>query len=445
MKRFFLNNKRFMIFLILLIVTSLFYKGYKSIENNKNKVDKEIVTVILKNNEINKGLPEIVKEYNHGNDEIYINLILNSDDYANLLNTKLANKDEIDIFEYNGKTLLEKDFIQPLNNLNIDLSSVTDNSLFLYNDEIIGVKYGMAMPKIMYNEDLLIEAGIDINFTPKNLDELIYIAEKIKSKFPDITPLDISLSYIHDLFSLLGTISSSENTTYPTFWNYETAKYDYSGLNEVLEKFNYMYEKGLINNDFNSKSSADIYDDFKNNNSAMIITNYYSKYSIMDRFEGMNLKFTNVPFETEDKGKLFYYTYSRILVVANNNEDNDNITEEEAKHNLAVKEVYEWLLSKEVTGYLLEKDSNFASFGDNYISNNMYDEINNNTNYNHLEKDPTEVLAGNSDIIKNHIFSMIKGEEDISNGIKNLEYEVNEFINNNSRNLDVNLDYYKEN
>lgn len=445
MKRFFLNNKRFMIFLILLIVTSLFYKGYKSIENNKNKVDKEIVTVILKNNEINKGLPEIVKEYNHGNDEIYINLILNSDDYANLLNTKLANKDEIDIFEYNGKTLLEKDFIQPLNNLNIDLSSVTDNSLFLYNDEIIGVKYGMAMPKIMYNEDLLIEAGIDINFTPNNLDDLIYIAEKIKSKFPDITPLDISLSYIHDLFSLLGTISSSENTTYPTFWNYETAKYDYSGLNEVLEKFNYMYEKELINNDFNSKSSADIYDDFKNNNSAMIITNYYSKYSIMDRFEGMNLKFTNVPFETEDKGKLFYYTYSRILVVANNNEDKDNITEEEAKHNLAVKEVYEWLLSKEVTGYLLEKDSNFASFGDNYISNNMYDEINNNTNYNHLEKDPTEVLAGNSDIIKNHIFSMIKGEEDISNGIKNLEYEVNEFINNNSRNLEVNLDYYKEN
>ena len=206
-----------------------------------------------------------------------------------------------------------------------------------------------------------------------------------------------------------------------------------------------MYEKELINNDFNSKSSADIYDDFKNNNSAMIITNYYSKYSIMDRFEGMNLKFTNVPFETEDKGKLFYYTYSRILVVANNNEDKDNITEEEAKHNSAVKEVYEWLLSKEVTGYLLEKDSNFASFGDNYISNNMYDEINNNTNYNHLEKDPTEVLAGNSDIIKNHIFSMIKGEEDISNGIKDLEYEVNEFINNNSRNLDVNLDYYKEN
>ena len=110
-----------------------------------------------------------------------------------------------------------------------------------------------------------------------------------------------------------------------------------------------------------------------------------------------------------------------------------------------MKEVYEWLLSEEVTSHLVENDSNFASFGNNYLKNDMYDEINNNTNYNHLEKDPTEVLVGNSTIIKNHIISMIRGEEEITSGIKNLENEINDFIKNNSRNADVNLDYYKEN
>ena len=439
MKNFMQKNKRFVSFLIVLIISSLLYKGYKVIQYNNNKVDKEIVTLVLENNEINKGIVDIVTNYNHSNDEIYINLILNSDDYTNLVNTKLANNNDIDILQYNSKTLIEKGFIQPLSNLNIDLSNVTDNSLFLYNDEVIGVKYGMAMPKIMYNKDLLIEAGIDPDFTPKNLDELINMAEKIKEKFPEITPLDISLSYIHDLFSLLGTISSSENTTYPTFWNYKTAKYDYSGLQEVLVKFNTMYEKGLINKNIDTKKSVEMFDDFKDEKSAMMITNYYSKYSIMDRLEGMNLKFSNIPFETEGEGKLFYYTYPRILVIADNNiEAND-------KHNLAVKEVYEWLLSEEVTSHLVENDSNFASFGNNYLKNDMYDEINNNTNYNHLEKDPTEVLVGNSTIIKNHIISMIRGEEEITSGIKNLENEINDFIKNNSRNADVNLDYYKEN
>lgn len=442
MKKIFLKNKAFVSLLIMLIISSLLYKGYKVIQNKNNKVDKEIVTLILKNDEIKKGIVDAVRNYNHNNDEVYINLVLTSDDYVNLVNTKLANKDEVDIFEYDGKTLLEKDFIQPLDNLNIDLSNVTNDSLFSYNDEVIGVKYGMAMPKIMYNKDILIEVGIDPNFTPKNLDELIYIAEKIKSKFPDITPLDVSLSYIHDLFSFLGTISSSENTTYPTLWNYKTARYDYSGLNKVLEKFNHMYEKGLINKDFDIKTSVDMYNDFKNEESAMMITNYYNKYSVMDRFKDMNLKFSDIPFETKEKGQLFYYTYPRILVIANNN---DNMTEEEIKHNLVVKEVYEWLLSQEVTDYLVEKDSNFTSFGNNHLKNDVYDELNNNTNYKHLEKDPTEILVGNSEIIKDHIISMIKGEEGISKGIRDLEYEVNEFINNNSRNSDVNLDYYKEN
>ena len=442
MKEFVSKNKKFIFFLIVIVLFAFLYKGYKVYEYNKNKPNKEIVTVILKNDEIGKGIDELRTAYNRSQDELYINLILTNDDYENLVHTKLANKTGIDIFQYNGKTLFEKDFIKPLSDINIDLSNVKDNSFFTYEDEIYGVKYSMAMPKIMYNNDILVEAGLDTNIEPKNLDELIEILYKIKEKNPNIIPLDVSISYIHDLFALLGTISTSENTTYPTFWNYKSAEYDYTGLEEVLEKFKEMYNSGLININFDSKTTADMFEDFKNENSAMMITNYYSKYSIMDRLEGMNLSFSNIPFLKENKGTLYYYTYPRVLVLANNYTDE---SEASKSHNEAVKKVYEWLLSKEVTDYLVQDDRNFTTFGENYYHDNMYDGLNDNTGYNHLEKDPTELLAGNSAIVKSHIISMIKGEEEISEGIKKLGEEMNSFIKNNSRNNDINLEYYKEN
>ncbi|MDI9216980.1 ABC transporter substrate-binding protein [Clostridium tertium] len=446
MKNFIEKKKKFPILLLILVLTAILYKGYKIIDARANYTNKEVVTLLLKNNEIKNGIDEVVKKYNKNNDEIYINLILTNDDYTNLLYTKLANNDQIDIFEYSGKTLLEKDFIQPLKNLDIDLSNVKDNATFLYNDEIIGVKYGSAMPKIMYNNELLVKAGIDPEFNPKTLDELIYILEKIKSSCPDIVPLDLSLNYIHDIFSILGTASTSENSTYPTFWNYKTGEYDYSGLSLVIEKFKEMYDKNLITLNFDTRTTEDMFNDFKNEKSAMMITNYYQKYSVIDRLEGIDVRFSNIPFASENNGRLYYYTYPRTLVIANNqSEDMSDIDAKvKEKHNAAVKKVYEWLLSEDVTNYLVENDNNFASFGNNYFHNDMYDGLNDNKGYEHSLKDPTEVLVGNSDIVKKNIFAMIKGEVDIKNGIVNLKTEMNNFINNNERNKDVELGKYKE-
>lgn len=446
MKKFIEKNKKFSTFLILFTFTAILYKGYKIIEAKVNHVDKEVVTLLLKNNEIKKGIVASVRKYNKDNHEIYINLILNSDDYTNLSNTKLANNDEIDIFEYSGKTLLEKEFIKPLNNLNIDLSNVDDDSFLLYNDEIIGVKYGSAMPKLMYNNEILVKSGIDPYYTPKTLDDLIDMLEKIKSTFPDIVPLDLSLNYIHDLFSVLGTASTSENSTYPTFWNYKTGEYDYAGLSLVLEKFKEMYNKNLINVDFDTRTSEDMFNDFKDYKSAIMVTNYYQKYSVTDRLEGIDVRFSNIPFASENNGRLYYYTYPRTLVIANHERENmsDDELKKLEKHNAAVKEVFEWLLSEDVTDYLVENDYNFASFGNNYFHNDMYDGLNDNSGYSQSLKDPTEILVGNSEIVKSNIFSMIKGEVDIEKGIVKLKTEMNDFIKNNTRNTDVELELYKE-
>ncbi|GAA0083815.1 hypothetical protein UT300007_02540 [Clostridium sp. CTA-7] len=448
MKNFILKNKKISIFLLAMIIVSIFYKVYKVLELKYSGTNKEVVTILLKNDEIGKGIDKLISQYNKEHDDIYIKLMLSNDDYDNLAYTKLANQYDIDILEYIGKTLIEKNFIQPLENYNIDLSPVNDDSLFLYNDRIIGVKYGLAMPKLMYNKEILVGSGINPEETPKTLDDLIVMGEKIKKSYPDIVPINLSLSYIHDLFAILGTPATSESTTYPTFWNYKTGEYDYSGLNLVLEKFNEMYEKGIINRDFESKTSEELFNNFKYGEAAITTTNYYEKYSVRDRLEGMDLGFSNIPFIKEGNGSLYYYTYPRTLVVANNERDENPIykgnEEKLNKHKEAVKEVYEWMLSEGVTNYLVENDNNFTSFGNNYFASDMYDGLNDNKGYKHALKDPTEVLVGDSELIKKYIFSMIKGEKDIPSGLKELKDKMNDFINKNERNKDVELDKYKE-
>lgn len=445
--KFMKNNKNFIAIIIVLLLLAVSYKVYKVIDFNNNKIDKEVVNIVLKNNEIGTGISNRIRNYNKNNDDIYINLILTNDDYDNLVHTKLANKSKIDILEYNGKTLIEKDFIQPLDNLNINLSNVEDNSEFLYNNEVIGIKYGSAMPKLMYNNSILKAAGVSSDFIPKNLDDLIWMLEKVKVYEPNIIPLNLSLSSIHDLFSLLGTAATSEASTYPTFWNYKSGKYDYSGLDIVLEKFRYMYEKQLINLDFDSKTMEDLFIEFNDEKSAVMLTNYYQKNSVKNRLADIDIRFSNIPFASEESGTLYYHTYPRILVLANNASDDELVQvkeEEKSKHDLAVKEVFEWLISEETTRYLVEHDNNFASFGNNYMQSNVYDGLNDNKNYKHSLKDPTELLAGNSDIVKDNIFSIIRGEIDIESGINKLDNEMNSYILNNERNKDVELDKYKE-
>lgn len=439
MKKFILKNKGFISTLLIILIFSVFYKLYKVREEKANKTIKEVVTIYLKNNEIKDGIVELVDKFNDSHEDIYIRLRLTADDYDNRIYTKLANEYDIDILEYNGRTLLDKDFIRPLSSIDLDLSQVKDGSLLYYNDEPIGVKYGVSMPKLMYNKELLNSYGIK-NPPLNTLDDLIVVAEKIKGNDENIIPLNLSLSNIHDIFSVLGTASTSENTTYSTFWNYKTSEYDYAGLAKVLEKFKYMYEKGLINEDFDTKTSEELFNEFKDERAAIMPVNYYQKYSVRDRLEGMNLTFSNIPF-LSDNGILYYYTYSRTLVLANNNRS----SEKSGDHDKAVKYVFQWLMSEDVTNYLIDNDYNFSSFANyNIDKSDILYGMNENSLYKNNPKDPTEVLAGNSDIVRKHIFKMIKGGMDINEGVEELKEEMNKFINSNSRNQDIDLSKYKE-
>ena len=51
MKKFIEKNKKFSAFLIIIAFTAVLYKGYKVIDSKVNSTEKEVVTLLLKNNE----------------------------------------------------------------------------------------------------------------------------------------------------------------------------------------------------------------------------------------------------------------------------------------------------------------------------------------------------------------------------------------------------------
>lgn len=430
--------------IILMVIFIISYKVYKVVGNSASN-DKEIVTIYMKNNEIKYGIEDAVKDFNEKNEDINIKLVLTNDDYNNLVFTNLANENGIDIFEYNGRTLLDKNFIKPLESIGIDLTNVNEEDFLWVNDEAYGIKYGLAMEKLMYSLDLFEKYNIEIEEYPKTLDELIALLEKVEEKTGE-PPLNLSLTNIHEVFSILGGMAISENTTYPTFWNYKTSQYEFDGLTEVMEKLNYMYSNNLINYDFDTIIYSDLYDRLQNSEVFVMPINYYEKNNLRKYYFDSNVEFTNIP-KVSESDKNYYYTYSRTFVLANNNKDLEGLNEEEIekinKHNEAVKYVFEWLISENTVGRLNEMDSNFSTLSD-YNKEDKYLNLSNDDGYLQSYKDPTEVLAGDSSIIMKSVIGMIKGEIDINEGISKLNEDVNAFIRNNKRNSDIDLSKYKE-
>lgn len=450
MKEFIKNNKKFFLTVFIFIISVGAYYTYKLNTIDRLMDGKENVVIILRSNEIVKDLPQLVEEFNENNNDIFIKLEFSNVDYNNIVLTKLANETNVDIVQYMGKTQVEKEFLQPLDDIGIDYTNVDEDSLLKYNNEVIGIKYGSSMPKLMYNDEILMEAGLDPNVKPQTLDELIIMLEVIKEKVPNVVPLNISIANIHDLFSLLGNMAASDDTIYPTFWNYKTGEYNYEALKPILEKFKYMYNKGLINSDFSEKTDESIFEDFQNENSAITYTVSYKKYTVVDKTFNIDVSFSDIPQLTKAYGKRYYYTSQRILTIANNIKDKESLSDEELikakKHEEAVKEVFEWLLSKDITNHLASRDSNYATFGVNPFNggNKTYDSLSYDTGFNQSKFDPTEVLAGNATLLQNAVYSIILEDKDIDSEIDKLKEDINDFIKSNIRNEDLNLEMYKE-
>lgn len=452
MKKIIKGNKIFFFVVVMFLLSATVYYIYKLkvIDITIDGIEKEKVALIIRNNEITWGLPPLVKEFNENNDHIYIELDFEGSDYNNIVLTKLANKIDVDIVEYMGKTQIEKEFLQPLDQIGIDYSTLGEGSLLKYNDDVIGIKYGSYIPKLMYNDEILMEAGLDPSIKPATFDQLIAMLEVIKEKIPNITPLSVDLTNIHDLFSFLGNIAASDDSIYPTFWNYKTGEYTYEALKPVLEKFKYMYNSGLVNNDFSEKVDKGVLDEFRDGEAAIVYTNSGRKYSIADRTFNLDVSFSDIPQLTKVEGKRYYVTSQRILTIADNIKDKEILSKDELeeveRHEKAVKEVFEWLLSQETIDYLVSRDANYATFGVNPFNGGtrIYDPLSYDIGYKQSILDPTEVLAGNSSLIQNSIYSLILEDKDVNIEVDKLYKGLNDFIKSNIRNEDLEFERYKE-
>ena len=91
--------------------------------------------------------------------------------------------------------------------------------------------------------------------------------------------------------------------------------------------------------------------------------------------------------------------------------------------------MFEWLLSKEVTDYLAERDANYATFGENPFNygTKIYDSLNYDMGVNQSELDPTEVLAGNATLLQNAVYSTILEGKDVNVEVDKLKKDINDF------------------
>lgn len=450
MKAFMKNHKAFATFIFIFIFSAGAFKIYDLNNVEEVKKNKEVVYLVLRDDAIAKGITAKVEEFNSINKDIYIDLELYSKDYDNVAVNKMANETKIDIMNYMGKTQIEKEFIKPLDTIGIDYSDLKDGELLKYNDHVVGVKYGSSMPKLMYNDEILIQAGLDPRDKPETLDELMEMCKTIKEKVPGVTPLTFGIGDVHDIFAMFGGPAVSLDTIYPTFWNYKTGVYDYDALKPVMETYREMYKLGLINKDIEKETDGAVLDSFTSGSSAIVLTNYFKKPSVVHQAEHIKVSFSDIPAYDKNNHTKYYFTYQRDLVIANNydrstDEDTKVIAKEERdSHDEAVKTVYEWLLEEETTDYLVENDNNFATFGKSGMQGNKFDGLNDNEGYELATYDPTEIFVCNSDIIRSAITSMIKGEIDVEEGVNKLSKDNNNFIDSHPRNENVDREKYKE-
>lgn len=447
MKKIIKDNKWYVIIVAVFLLFTIGYKIYKW--NNTDYIDKEVVNLVLPTSEMTNTLRELVDKFNLESKDIHINYTNYELDYINIAITKLVNQREIDIFEYFDRFLVDKDQIANLDSLDIDYSKIDNGATVKLNNDVVGIKYGSSIPKMIINKDILKKAGIE-NFNGINtFEELIDIANKIKENVPGVTPIGISTSSVGDNFMMVGTPSAMNSNIYSTFWNYSEGKYTFNEATETLEMYRNLYNNGLINKDFDTKISTNVLKDFTDGKVAITFNQYYNKKILVENSKDMNISIEDIPvFNSENLNKRYYYPYNKILVIRNYDKDIDLLSDVEKEeiedHKKAVKKVYEWLMSEEVTGQLIKNDSSFVSFDKNIYNDVELSEFNEDTNFEHEILDPSIFISVNKYLIRNTFSELIKGSDDIESRLKELEESINREVKEDMENSKVNLDMYKE-
>lgn len=438
----FTKNKYFIYSIIIFLIFSMVY-GFSKV-GSKVVSDKEVVNIVLPDSEITEGLKAEVDKFNIENKDIEINFESYETDYINVAITKVVNSRDIDIFQYFDNFLVDKGEVENLDNINIDYSNIDDDSIVKFNDKIIGVRYGEAVPKMVVNKEILKSAGIEDFKGINTFDDLIDIASKIKKKVPGVIPIGISSTNIDNVFMMFGNNAAMNNNIYPTFWNYEKGKYTFDESKEILEMYRKLYSSGLINEDFNTIEHVGIYSNFLEDKIAITFADSVDGRFLEDDTEDMDIAIQDMPiFKSSVVNKRYYNPSTRIMVVRNYDKPIDSLTNEKVKdmdaHKNAVKVVYEWLTSTKVKNSVINNDIN------SFSNNRGYSGDNENSIFKHAKFDPSAFIQIDRNRIRDTFTELIKGNDNISAELIKLEDDITFKIKNSDDIEKINLGLYKEN
>lgn len=397
---------------VLLLSMSFAYKAFifkgEAAETKKPEYakDRQVVSLWIKQSYYSDRVREYVEDYNLVNkDKIYIDLRVEGADYFNLLRLSVRNEETPDIFQYGFYDLLRKEKLKDLSTLDIDFNSIDKSRLFTYKSSPLGVNISGNNVKLVWNKEILRKSGLNPEVAPKTWGQVIEYARKIKSTFPDITPLDFPAASYYNLKVSVGQNSSDPDIENTTFWNSKLGAYDFSSSKEILEVYRAMYKEGLIPGDFDKRDKKAVRDGFYNQTTAMIISTYEDKLYFLTGYPiDFEMGIAEPPKFKEGQNKTYYFTEEVATMVISADTEKDE----------AVSKVYNWfvkLSTQENKLDILEfKSDRFPKFAG-------YDDA---KSFRFESNDPTPFLSFGQKPVNELIWKAIKGEVEVDNAIKDL-------------------------
>ncbi|CDF57740.1 ABC transporter substrate-binding protein [Thermobrachium celere] len=442
------NKKKLFIYSILtifLLIVSLFYKiNLKKIDELKVEEDlkeKVIIRLWMKSSIITPTRGYQIEKFNKTNsDNIYIVYNDYKEDYYNLLRVALATDKGPDIFEYGFTSLIKNNQIATLDDIGFDYSNIDNSSVVRYMDKNIGVKLTETNVKLIWNKDIFKKAGINPDQPPKTIYELINYAKIIKRKFPDIIPFAFPISEYKDIKISIGEACVSNNNIYTSFWDYKRGIYDFKYAEDLLKSYHEMYLLGLIDKDFDKKSKNQLRSEFYQGKIAILISTFEDKSYFSNILPlSFDIGISDV-FKIRDTDiKEYYYVDNDKFFVINKK------SIEDPKKKIAIKKVYEFLLSEETNREILStRNALPLNIKDYNVKNDIYKEYNHVVNFKNENYDPTIFLSRNSSYEINQIIGAIKGDIKVEQAIKNLNDQYFGYIKFATEKEKFNLSFYKK-
>ncbi|NLZ49304.1 MAG: extracellular solute-binding protein [Clostridiales bacterium] len=410
----------------------------------KDTEEAVVVNVWMKSGNISNAIRIQLEQFNAKHKDIKIVYRAYDDDYYNMLRTSLVTENGPDIFENSYDwDLLKQGRITDLDELSLNLRDVRDDVYYIYDEKKIGVNLTADAGMLIWNKDIFKEAGIDENTSIKTWDELLAVAEKIKSSKDDVIPFGLTMNSFNmeDLQVAVGLPSAAMGNTYPSLWDYRKGQYEYSNAKDIINFYKNLYEKELIYEDFDKKTADEKMLDFYSGKTAMVLvgTGNLSQllYGLPPTFE---YGVTDVPvLESNSDVDRYFINPSTTFFVNSKSIKNHKKKE-------AIEKVYNYMLEKENNLQLLKSDRilTIASKNMDYTSSTIGKCIDID-NYEVPIYDPTLFIGHN--YVKDYdlINSVIKGELDIDKAIK----DINDSYNNEIKIIKdvggLDLTKYKEN